>query len=285
MAAERSGQGERRGLSPSAVLPGDGQLSGKGRTMRKGGVWHEDDSFWETAGPVLFTASRWESAPREVEAMVALLGLSPGAKVLDLCCGVGRHSLELARRGFQVTGVDRTTAYLQEARARASQEGLEVEFVQEDMRTFVRPEAFDAVINYFTSFGYFESEDEDRRVVENAYRSLRPGGLLLMDMMGKEILARIFSERGWREEDGMLILEDRQVAPDWSTVYNRWIIIKDGERREVTLTTRQYSAAELSRLLKGCGFERVEVYGDLTGAPYDMEARRLVVVAGKGAGA
>ncbi len=253
--------------------------------MGEGGVWHEEDSFWETAGLVLFTAARWENAPAEVEAMVALLGLSPGAKVLDLCCGVGRHSLELARRGFQVTGVDRTAAYLQEASARASQERLEVEFVQEDMRTFVRPEAFDGVINYFTSFGYFESEDEDRRVVENAFSSLRPGGLLLMDMMGKEILARIFSERGWREEDGMLILEERQVAPDWSTVYNRWVIIKDGERREVTLTTRQYSAAELCRLLKGCGFGRVEVYGDLSGAPYDMEARRLVVVAGKGAGA
>ena len=244
--------------------------------------WHERDSFWETAGPVLFTEGRWENAPAEVEAMVALLGLPPGAKVLDLCCGVGRHSLELARRGFQVTGLDRRAAYLEEARRRASKEGLEIEFIQEDMRTFVRPEAFDAVINYFTSFGYFESEDDDREVVEKAYSSLRSGGVLLMDMMGKEILARIFSERGWREEDDMLILEDRQVAPDWSTVYNRWIILKDGGRREVTVTTRLYSAAELCRLLKECGFERVEVYGDLTGAPYDIQARRLVVVAQRG---
>jgi SAM-dependent methyltransferase len=244
--------------------------------------WHERDSFWETAGPVLFTEGRWENAPAEVEAMVALLGLPPGAKVLDLCCGVGRHSLELARRAFQVTGLDRTAAYVQEARRRASKEGLEIEFIQEDMRAFVRPQAFDAVINYFTSFGYFESENEDRRVVENVFTSLRSGGVLLMDMMGKEILARIFSERGWREEDDMLILEDRQVAPDWSSVYNRWIILKDGERREVTLTTRQYSAAELCSLLKECGFERVEVYGDLSGAPYDMQARRLVVVAQRG---
>ena len=245
-------------------------------------AWHEKDSFWETAGPVLFTQGRWENAPAEVEAMVALLGLSPGAKVLDLCCGVGRHSLELARRGFRVTGVDRTVAYLLEARGRASKEGLEVELVQEDMRSFVRPEAFDSVINYFTSFGYFESEDDDREVVENGYSSLRSGGAFLMDMMGKEILARIFSERGWREEDDMLVLEDRQVAPDWSTVYNRWIILKGGERREVTLSTRQYSAAELSKLLKECGFVRVEVYGDLSGAPYDMQARRLVMVAQRG---
>jgi SAM-dependent methyltransferase len=244
--------------------------------------WHEEDAFWETAGPVLFTARRWEDAPSEVGAMVTLLGLSPGARVLDLCCGVGRHCLEFSRRGFQVTGVDRTATYLHEARRRAEEEGLQVEFIQEDMRTFVRPESFDAVINYFTSFGYFESEEDDRRVLANAYRSLRARGVLLIDMMGKEILARVFTERGWREEDGMLILEDRKLTPDWSTIRNRWIILERGARREVTLTTRLYSAAELSRLLKGVGFGKVDVYGDLSGAPYDMEAKRLVVVACKG---
>jgi SAM-dependent methyltransferase len=244
--------------------------------------WHEEDTFWETVGPVLFTARRWEGTPREVHAMVTLLGLSPGARVLDLCCGVGRHSLELARSGFQVTGVDRTATYLQEARRRAGEEGLQVEFIQEDMRTFVRPGGFDAAINYFTSFGYFESDDDDRRVLANAHRSLRASGVLLMDMMGKEILARVFTERGWHEEDGMLILEERKLASDWSSLDNRWVIIEDGERREVRLTVRQYSAAELCRLLKDAGFERVDVYGDLSGAPYDMGAKRLVVVAHKG---
>jgi SAM-dependent methyltransferase len=244
--------------------------------------WHEEDSFWETAGPLLFTERRWEYAPREVAAMVALLGLSPGASVLDLCCGVGRHSLELARSGFQVTGVDRTASYLEEARGRAAEEGLEIEFIQDDMRSFRRPESFDAILNYFTSFGYFESEDEERQVLENAHASLRPGGRLLLDMMGKEILARVFRERDWREEEGMLILEERTLAPDWSSLDNRWITLKDGQQREVTVTTRQYSAAELSKLLKDAGFARVDVYGGLGGAPYDMEATRLIAVAYKG---
>jgi SAM-dependent methyltransferase len=181
-----------------------------------------------------------------------------------------------------VTGVDRTASYLEEAQKRAEEEGLEIEFVQEDMRRFRRPEAFDATINYFTSFGYFEGEEEERQVLENVYTSLRPGGVLLLDMMGKEILARVFSERDWREEAGMLILEERTLAPDWSSLDNRWILLKDGERREMTVTTRQYSATELSRLLKDAGFERVDVYGDLTGAPYDMAAKRLIAVAHKG---
>lgn len=250
--------------------------------MAGGRDWHEEDSFWETVAPVLFPARRWEYAPREVQAMVSLLALKPGARVLDLCCGVGRHSLELGRRGFQVTGVDRTASYLEEAQRRATEQGLEIEFVQADMRTFLRPGAFDAVLNYFTSFGYFSTEEEERQVLANACASLRPGGRLLMDMMGKEILARVFTERGWHEEDGKLILEERKLAPDWSSLDNRWIIIEDGERREVTMTVRQYSAAELSRLLKDAGFQRVDVYGSLSGAPYDMEARRLVVVAHKG---
>jgi hypothetical protein len=106
--------------------------------------------------------------------------------------------------------------------------------------------------------------------------------VLLLDMMGKEILARIFSERDWREEDGMLILEERTLAPDWSFLDNRWILLKDGERREVTVSTRQYSAAELGRLLKDAGFDRVDIYGDLGGAAYDMAAKRLIAVAHKG---
>jgi len=249
--------------------------------MAEGRMWHEKGSFWETTAPLLFTERRWEYAPREVEAMVSLLGLTSGARVLDLCCGVGRHSLEFARRGFRVTGVDRTASYLEEARRRATQEGLEIEFVQDDVRSFCRPEAFEAVFNYFTSFGYFASEDEERQVLDNAYASLRSGGTLLMDMMGKEILARVFRERDWREEDGMLILEERKLAPDWSSLDNRWIMLKDGDQREVTVTTRQYSAAELGKLLKDAGFDRVDVYGDLSGVPYDMAARRLIAVAHK----
>src|SRR5204863_7756432 len=136
----------------------------------------------------------------EVDQLTKLLDLDSPAKVLDLCCGLGRHSLELARRGFDVTGVDRTGVYLRRAQKQADSEGLKIEFVQEDMRQFCRPEAFDLTLNLFTSFGYFESPAEDRRVLVNVHKSLQPGGRLVMDMMGKEIIARVFRERDWREE-------------------------------------------------------------------------------------
>ena len=81
-------------------------------------AWHEQDLFWQTVP--LFDREHLEAAPAEVDALISLLGIVSPATVLDLCCGVGRHSLELARHGFQVTGVDRTAAYLQTARGRAS---------------------------------------------------------------------------------------------------------------------------------------------------------------------
>jgi SAM-dependent methyltransferase len=211
-----------------------------------------------------------------------MLGLGAGSAVLDLCCGVGRHSLEFARRGHTVTGVDRTAAYLRTARGAAEAEGLAVEWIEADAREFLRPAAFDLAINMYTSFGYFEDPAEDRGVAENLCASLKPGGTLVMDLMGKERLARIFSPRSWDElPDGSLFLQEREIRDDWTWIENRWILVKDGQRKDFSLGHRLYDGAGLRTLLLGSGFESVALYGDLDGAPYDNEARRLVAVAQK----
>ena len=152
-------------------------------------VWHEDDEFWKVFAPHMFTEDRWDATPAEVDNLLSLLALRPGAAVLDLCCGPGRHSLELARRGFCVTGVDRTESYVQEARERAARDELGVEFVEDDMRRFCRPDAFDAAIMMYTSFGYFEDPAENRQVLANVCRSLRDGGVLLIETMGKPVIS------------------------------------------------------------------------------------------------
>ena len=243
-------------------------------------VWHEQDLFWQTVP--LFDREHLEAAPQEVEAIISMLGIEPPASVLDLCCGVGRHSLELARRGYRVTGVDRTAAYLETARQRASDEGLVVEWIQADMREFVRPDAFDAAVNLFTSFGYFEDPAEDRQVVSNLTRSLKAGGALVMELMGKEVLARIFLPCDWTElADGTLFLQERKVRREWTWIENRWILIKDGQRREFEVSHRLYDGAGLKTLLLEADFRSVDLYGDLSGAPYDIDARRLVAVARK----
>lgn len=243
-------------------------------------IWHERDSFWETVP--IFSQRLVDLAPQDAESILGLLDVAPGIEILDLCCGIGRHSLELARRGYRVTGVDRTAAYLQTARDRADATGLSVEWVQADMREFVRPEAYAAALNVYTSFGYFEDPAEDRQVLENLLSSLKPGGRLLLDVMGKEVLARIFVPRDWQElPDGSLFLQQREVSRDWTWMENRWIVIKEGQRHEYAVNHRIYDGSGLRDLLLDVGFEAVRLHGDLGGAPYDRAARRLVAVADK----
>lgn len=245
-------------------------------------AWHEQDDFWTKWAPFMFHERRWEQAQEEAANIISLLQISPKASILDLCCGPGRHSLQLARTGFSVTGVDRTKTYLQKARKQARREGLNIKFIRDDMRDFCRPNTFDIAINLFTSFGYFEDISDDRKVIANVYRSLKDNGVFLMDTMGKEILARVFRERDWYETNGVLVLQERKVCHDWSWIENRWIMIKDGKIEEHLLSHRLYSAMELAALLEDCGFSAVDAYGDLTGTPYDHTARRLVIVAHKG---
>lgn len=244
-------------------------------------TWYEDDIFWETWGPFMFSKERLENAPAEVTNIISLLKINPGASILDLCCGPGRHSLEFARRGFSVVGVDRTRTYLEKARKQAEIEGLDIKFIQEDMRSFCMPGVFDAAINLFTSFGFFEDKKEDELVAKNLYHSLKDGGVLIIDVIGKEVIARIFRERDWSEEDGVIFLEERKVTKDWSWMENRWILIKGDKREEFRFSHRPYSAVELSLLLKESGFSTISIYGDLAGSPYDHKAKRLVAVARK----
>ncbi len=249
--------------------------------MKEKKPWHEQDDFWETFEPFLFSRQRIAEASREVEEIINLLEIRQDSKILDLGCGVGRHSLELARRGFQVTGVDRTKFYLAKASKQAKTKGLEIEFVNEDMRSFRRSTEFDVAINFFTTFGYFDDPGDDDRVIENVLASLKPGGKFLLEMLGKEILGRIFREKDWTEIDDTVVLEERKIGKSWEKIENRWVVCKDGLRSEHRFTLRLFSAAEISSLLKAHGFSKVNIYGSIQGDGYDEKAQRLVVVAQK----
>ncbi len=244
--------------------------------------WYDDDSFWADIESVIFNEERRTKAPGEVEQILSLLGSPTNGALLDLGCGIGRHSLEFARRGHRVTSVDRTRRYLDVASRAADEQKLNVEWVESDMREFRRPESFDVAVNLFTSFGYFDKDADERRVVENVFASLKPGGRFVLDIMPKEVLTRIFRERDWHEEpDGTILLEERKVTDDWALLELRWIILRDGRQREHRFRLRLYSAAELKTLLSGAGFGAIRAFGSLTGTPYDHQAERLVLIAEK----
>jgi 2-polyprenyl-3-methyl-5-hydroxy-6-metoxy-1,4-benzoquinol methylase len=117
-------------------------------------AWFADDTFWEHSYPFMFGDDKHAAAEEEVRRIEELSGTRAGS-VVDFGCGPGRHTVQFARRGFAVTGVDRTTFLLNEAKRRAAAAGVEVEWVQADMRDFVRPAAFDLALSLFTSFGFF----------------------------------------------------------------------------------------------------------------------------------
>ena len=241
--------------------------------------WHDDDRFWETMAGKMFTRERWEAAGVEVDSIITLLDMRPEAEILDLCCGPGRHSLEFARRGYKVVGVDRTGRYLEEAKKRAKDQKLSIEFLKADMREYREQERYDVVLNLFTSFGYFEDPEEDSKVLSNIHASLKEGGKAVIELFGKEILARVYRDRDWYEEDGVIYLEERRLDNDWGTIHNRWVMIVGKRRREFHFSHRMYSGRELMLQLEAAGFREIKLFGSLQGIPYDNHAKRLVAVA------
>ncbi len=242
--------------------------------------WFEDESFWEEFKQVLFSEERIKKTPYQVDRFIDLLDLKVGDKILDQCCGIGRHSLELARRGYDVTGVDITGKYLEEAREKAQKEKLDVEFIKADIREFRREDFYDACINFYTSFGYSRYEDENIKVIENVYSSLEPKGRFLLDVMGKEVLDKIYTDEDlWRIDEGYF-LEERVIRENM--LESSWKLIKDdGGVKEHIFMYKLYTEEELKSLLREVGFKEIETYGNLDGDRYDEHANRLIALAQK----
>ena len=243
--------------------------------------WYEDESFWKATYPFLFSEARFEAAETHVENILNLVGLDSG-DVLDLCCGPGRVSVPMAGRGFRVTAVDRSPFLLAEGRKRAAQRNLVIEWVEKDMREFERPEAFDLVLNLNTSFGYFDAKDEDVGVLRKIFASLKPGGRLVMDLMGKEKLARIFQPTvSEKLEDGTLLVQRHEIFDEWTRIRNEWIIINGPEVRTFEFHHTIYSGQELKDRLLAAGFGDVRLCGSFEGEEYGRESGRFVAVAAK----
>jgi SAM-dependent methyltransferase len=245
------------------------------------GNWFEDEAFWARTFAFMFPDAGFVAAAENVPKILALTGISTG-RVLDLACGPGRYAVPFAQAGFAVTGVDRTRFLLQKARERAAAVGANVEWVEQDMREFVRPAAFDLALNTYTSFGYFEDAAENRRVLENVLASLKPGGAFLLELLGKELLAaRYQPTRSETLPDGRLMIHRVSIVDGWSRVDAEWILLEGNEATRLHLRHWLYSGRELRNLLEEAGFVEVALYGTPNGAPYDPNADRLIAVARK----
>lgn len=240
--------------------------------------WFEDESIWIETYPLVFTKERFEEAEKQVDKIIKLTGVQ-GGSALDLCCGPGRFSFVLKKRGFSVTGLDRTTCLLEKAKAGAKARELDIKWIQDDMREFVSPESFDLIINMFTSFGYFDDKNDDIRVLNNILTSLKPGGVFLIDIMGKEWVARHLSTTiSSKLSDGSLLVQRHEIFDEWTRIRNEWTLIKDGMAKTFKFHHTLYSGQELRDRLENVGFKKVRLFGNLDGNEYGAVAERLIAV-------
>jgi SAM-dependent methyltransferase len=192
------------------------------------------------------------------------LSLSEGSEVLDVPCGHGRIANRLATRGARVTGLDADPFFLERARADAAERGVEVEYIQGDMRELPWSERFDAVVNWFTSFGYFDDEG-NKAWLEAARRTLKPGGRLVIDVHSRDVFMRN------RVPAAVSDVETGREETE------RWIV-RGGRVRKTVYSVRFYTFTELRDLLLAAGFSSVEAVGH-DGQPLTLETRRMVVIA------
>jgi ubiquinone/menaquinone biosynthesis C-methylase UbiE len=238
--------------------------------------WFE--SFFESDGWLLLALA--QSADRaETEVAFVAERLSAGARVLDVPCGTGRISVPLAERGFAVSGLDISNRVLEAARAAAP----ELDLRQGDMRELPWPDAsFDAVLNLWTAFGYFETQDEDERVLAEAARVLVPGGIFVIDTINPAALVRGFRPQGWSDLDGTLVLEQREHDLVTGRMQSCWTFVSEnGERRELSFDHRLYTPPELAGMMRRAGLEPTAFLGGLDGSELTPDSWRLVILAEK----
>ncbi|MCI2421255.1 class I SAM-dependent methyltransferase [Saccharopolyspora sp. K220] len=213
----------------------------------------------------------------DTELIWNLLRLEPGTELLDLACGHGRLANPLAARGCRVTGLDYTQVFLDKARADAETLGVQVEYVRGDMRELPWTGRFDAVINWFTAFGYF-SDEGNRRVLEQVHNALRPGGKFALELNNVVNLLRRYQDSVVRQVGEDMAIDQHRLDPiTFRSIVER-TIIRDGRIRRVPYSVRFFAFPELRDWLHQAGFREVEGYG-ADGAPLTAEHRRMIVIA------
>lgn len=222
-----------------------------------------------------------ERTAAETQFIADALKAPAGGDVLDLACGFGRHAIGMARLGYNVTGLDFNPRYLEIAAEDAAAAGARVTWRTGDMRALGFDGVFDAVYSYFTSFGYFD-DDENEQVLAGIAKALRPGGSVLLEMANRDRLLTHPQERTWSQrDDGALLMEE--ITLEWVTsrVISRQHLIDPQGGTHVTkeFSLRTYTCAELSALLRRQGLNVRAVQGGIEGQPYMPDSRRLVLVA------
>ena len=256
---------------------------------------HLPSDWWRTLFKALYLKTDGDVVENEtntiqdVDQLITATGIGPEDRVLDLCCGQGRHSMELARRGYKyVTGIDRSRHLIRLARRRAERKKLQITFREGDARKFRLPESsFDCVFIMGNSFGYFEREEDDLAVLRTVLRVLKSGGRVLLDVTDGDWMRSHFEPRSWEWVDqNHFVCRERALASDKVRLISREVVthVERGVIADQFYAERLYTCEDLKRLLRTAGFMDVNrVDAPVTGSDRQqdlgMMAQRIFIVA------
>ena len=224
-----------------------------------------------------------EETEEEANFIYSVLNLQPGTRVLDLCCGQGRHGQQLASLGVDVIGLDNSRFLLNEAKQHAGANSRRLELVEADMRHIPLKPYCDAVISLFTSFGFFE-ETDNTVVLSEIASVLKPSGQLLIDYWNPYAVTQLDRTRNWWwVSESTLALAEVEYQPESGRLFDYRTIVElpTATIRNMVNTVRFYFPTEMKRLLEAVGLRMRATYGDFDGSEFSTGSRRMITVAEK----
>lgn len=238
-------------------------------------LWYEE--VFRELYPLIYRHRDEEAAQREVSGLIRIAGLRRGARLLDVCCGQGRHMAALGAAGLDVFGVDLSRPLLERAEERA---GIAGRTVRADMRALPFAGGFDSVVNLFTSFGYFEEEEENESALAEMVRVLVPGGVLVMDHMNRRRVERGLVPEDTRTVGGLTLRQQRWIEGD--RVLKRIEVSGDeGEPVRLLENVRMFYPEELAQIMERNMLETLRFYGSFQGDEFGESSDRMIAVAQK----
>jgi len=241
--------------------------------------WFED--WFNTDEYLNVYRHRNEAEARQlINLILKTIDFAPGSTALDMACGAGRHSILLAKEGFNVTAVDLSANLLNVAKHAASEAGVNVNFIRSDLRNFATDVKFDLVVNLFTSFGYFEDDEENFRIFKNVYKYLKPTSYFVMDYLNRYYVEQHLVNRSVDKIPGGEIIQERSINE--KRVIKKITISKNGQEQHFLESVRMYTPNYLTRELKKIGFDIIKSFGDFNGNAFNAEtSQRIIIIARK----
>ncbi len=226
---------------------------------------------------ILYQRRDEQEAQRFLDRLLQVLDLPSSARVLDLACGRGRHARYLAEKGFDVTGIDISESNIVYAR---TFENDRLAFYQHDMRQPFRVNYFHAVLNLFTSFGYFDTDQEHERALRSAYIGLKPGGLLVLDFFNAHWVRAHLRRQEELVLDGIAFRLRRSIRQ--GRVYKRIEFEADGRTYRYRERVRLFTLEDFSAMFCRIGLSLQHTYGSYALEPYHpTHSERLILIARK----